>query len=85
MRCNEFERLSQEVSVVFSRLHDAALGKEVQGRADWRAGDADEIGELLLTQMMARFQSGVANDVQELIGQMEAALTGGGRHDQSRL
>src|ERR1700688_3451014 len=79
------ERLSQKVSVILPRLNDAALGKQVQRRADRRAGDADEIGELLLAQMMARFQSGVADDVQELIGQVEAALTGRGRHDQSRF
>ena len=74
MRCNEFEWLAQEVSVVLPRCHDAALGKNVQRRADRRARDADEIGELLLAQMMARLQLGVADDVQELIGQVEAAL-----------
>ena len=66
--------------MVLPRLHDAALGKKVQRRADRRTRDADEISELLLAQMMARLQPGVSDDVQKLIGQVEAALTGGKRH-----
>jgi hypothetical protein len=31
--------------------------------------------------MMARLQPGVADDVQELVGKVEATLTGGMRHD----
>ena len=60
--------------MVLPRRHDTVLGKKVQRRADRRARDTDEIGELLLAQMMARLQLGVADDVQELIGQVEAAL-----------
>ena len=71
-----FEWLSQEVALVLSRFHDAALGEKIQRRADRRARNTDEIGELLLAQMVARLHPGVTDDVQEPIGQAEPGLLG---------
>jgi hypothetical protein len=78
MQC--IERLAQEEAVVPPRLDDAAVRQKLQRRADRCPRYPDQIGELLFAKMMPRLQPGVADDIQNLVGQQEAVLTGRTRH-----
>jgi hypothetical protein len=70
------EWLAQEEAVILPRLHDAALGQQVEGGPDRRPRNADQIRKVLLAKMMPRFQFGVPDDIQNLVGEAKAALLG---------
>ena len=70
--------------MVPSRHDDAAPGQKIQRRADRRPRDPDQVRELLLATM-ARLKLGVADDIQDLVGQPETAGTGRTHHDRGAL
>jgi hypothetical protein len=67
-------RLGQEIALVLPRFRDPPLRQHLKGGAHRRPGHAEQVGQMLLAQMRAGVEAELADQADELVGQLLAAV-----------